>query len=143
MDGELDAHVDGVLGEAVAVDVVLRLVDAVGDPAHGGGGHPLRVVEDLGHALLDDVGAVAVGEAHHLVAAGAQRADLRLDIALDVERRAGAALDDLDELGVELALAHEHERRQPQALAADVRVEVAADVRPVRAADGDRQQPPS
>ena len=137
---QLQSHVHRVLGEPVAVDVVAALVVAVGDPLDRGGGHPLGVVEHLAHALLDHVGAVLVGQPDHLVAPGAQGSDLRLDVALDVLRRAGAVLDDRDELVVELAGAVEHQRRQPQALAADVGVEVASDVGPVGAADRDRQQ---
>ena len=121
------------------------MIGAVGDLTNRVAGETLGIVEHLTHALAHGFHPVAAGDALQLRFGHAQRRQMRLQVALDVLRGTRIGDDDPQEVIVDAIILVHPKRRQPQALAGDVRAEglaagrAAADIGPMAARNGEAQ----
>ena len=126
----------------VVVEDRLAAVDAVGPGADARPRLPLRAVENLVHALGDDVGAVLVEQTTEAPRAQMRRPDRRPEIAEELARVPHVRRDHPEHVVARRAAVVQQERRHAEPFLPDLRgrgvvaaVRRAADVAVVRAVD--------
>ena len=120
LDGHGDVESHRRIDDAVVLHVLGELVDAVRDGLDLGPHPALGVVHELVRGLLDELAAEAVEQLDHAPLGDPQRADLRVEVAPRVPRRAVVGHDQPPQVHVVDVALDDLDRRDPQALLEDL-----------------------